>query len=348
MNTLREYSDLRTVPKSELERALELMFARPEDYDVPALVAQYKSLGLKVIGDPTTDRVVRYARDALKHRRPHSAIRLGEGKLCVLTFGRFSDTPKLDRFVAYNTLLKQSDTFDIDDTWMIVIRELMLGGIASADIVGVAGLWREDGPTRGHHRSPDKLRERFLESPRGLYGDWKGRVYLPHLARLGYFDGKVVASNHFYLAFLAGLDSLVTHAAAVLLVTEHDGLEAAFNHHYPDKPLSTLRVGHRDDKRRMKAKEPFFLAEYEAALPRDLTGTLCLVGGGPWSLILCSWLKQRGGVAVDIGSGLDLLAGQMTRSTHRRIADQAAAFAMSHDHGADMTNAWEQPDPSPA
>jgi len=336
------YFDLSKVPESEFDRALELIFARPEDYDVHAQVLYYKDLGLKVIRDPTTSRLRRYARVALEERKPLSAIRVSDGELGVLTFGAFDDTPNLDRFIAVDSLLKQSDSFVLDDTWLLVIRDLLLGAIAQADVVGVPGFWLEDGPTRAFRRSPEKMRASFREWPRGVYGDWKGRIYMPELARQGYLDGKVVGSNYFYLAFLSGLDELVSLASSVFLMTAHPNLEEAFRRRYPDKPLRSLRIGRRDDPRRRKSRTPYFLAEYHDALPRDLTGALCLVGGGPWSLIYCSWIRQRGGVALDIGSGADLLAGEITRSVHRRIGDDAHKYSLVDD------TTEGTPEPSPA
>jgi hypothetical protein len=65
------------------------------------------------------------------------------------------------------------------------------------------------------------------------------------------------------------------------------------------------------------ADNPHFLSDVASALPHDLHGCLCLVGAGPWAEIYCAWIKQRGGVAVDIGSGFDLLDGTITRPIHR-------------------------------
>jgi len=38
-------------------------------------------------------------------------------------------------------------------------------------------------------------------------------------------------------------------------------------------------------------------------------GQLFLIGGGPLGKIYAAWVKQRGGVALDIGSVFDILAG---------------------------------------
>ena len=148
------------------------------------------------------------------------------------------------------------------------------------------------------------MRKAFKSGPRGLYGDWKGRLYMPKLARDGYLDGKVVASNHFYMAFLNSLSRLVHSAASVLLMTGHEGLLPAFQLRFPDREIALLKIGNATDPRRGKLKVPYFLQDYHDAMPEDLTGVLCLVGGGPWSLIYCSWIRQRGGVAKVRDQGL--------------------------------------------
>lgn len=316
------------MPEAELEKAADLLFADEKLYDVAETVASYKALGLKVIRSPDTDKLARYAREALANRKPFSAIRVSDGEFCVLAYGEFEDTPTLDRFIAVLSLAKQSDSFDLGELWLMTIREMMVGSIAGADIVGVSGFWNEDGPTRGFRRDPDKMRRAFESGPRGLYGDWKGRTYMPRLAQAGYLDGKIIASNHFYLSFLSSLPRLVKNAVSVMLMTGHAALLPAFRARFPDTEVTLLKIGNASDPRREKAKHPYFLQDYQEAMPKDLTGVLCLVGGGPWSLIYCSWIKQRGGVALDIGSGFDLLAGKITRSTHRRIADKAESYAL--------------------
>ena len=64
---------------------------------------------------------------------------------------------------------------------------------------------------------------------------------------------------------------------------------------------------------------PNFLASFEKMLRHDLAGSLVLVGAGPWAEFYCTVAKQRGAVAVDIGSGFDLLSGRNTRPFHRLL-----------------------------
>jgi hypothetical protein len=43
-------------------------------------------------------------------------------------------------------------------------------------------------------------------------------------------------------------------------------------------------------------------------------GNVFLVGAGGLGKVYCNWIKQRGGVAIDMGSILDGWAGLITRS----------------------------------
>ena len=50
-----------------------------------------------------------------------------------------------------------------------------------------------------------------------------------------------------------------------------------------------------------------------------LGGTLTLIGAGPWAEIYCDEVKKRGGVAIDIGSGFDILSGHFSRPVHGKV-----------------------------
>ena len=46
-------------------------------------------------------------------------------------------------------------------------------------------------------------------------------------------------------------------------------------------------------------------------------GALCLVGAGVVGKIYCNWFRDRGGVAMDVGSVMDSFAGYQTRGVNR-------------------------------
>ena len=50
---------------------------------------------------------------------------------------------------------------------------------------------------------------------------------------------------------------------------------------------------------------------------QDLSGCLCLVGGGIVGKTYCNWFRDRGGIAIDMGSVFDQWAGYVTRGPER-------------------------------
>jgi hypothetical protein len=84
---------------------------------------------------------------------------------------------------------------------------------------------------------------------------------------------------------------------------------------YPYVDFEYIPVGDTVDR----SNRPTFLFKIFAALPQDMSGCLCLIGAGPWAEIYCTWVKQRGGVALDIGSGFDLLDGKLLRPIHKLL-----------------------------
>jgi hypothetical protein len=125
-----------------------------------------------------------------------------------------------------------------------------------------------------------------------------------------------LASAHLHFGILSHLPDLFAKAERVLLVSNRSEAMDALMRQYPGHRIDRIAVG---TGRRPFPAAPHFLGIVEAALPRDLRGCLCLVGAGPWAEIYCGWLKQRGGVGVDLGSGFDLLAGKITRPVHRSL-----------------------------
>jgi hypothetical protein len=112
-----------------------------------------------------------------------------------------------------------------------------------------------------------------------------------------------------------------------LLITDRIGLEVTLASRFPDKPLELLAVG-----RPRAAGEPGipdFLLEVDRKLPLDMRGCCCLIGAGPWAEIYCGWVRQRGGVAIDIGSGFDLLDGAVSRPIHTELGlDRTNRYAL--------------------
>lgn len=50
-----------------------------------------------------------------------------------------------------------------------------------------------------------------------------------------------------------------------------------------------------------------------------IKGAPCLVGAGVIGKIYCNWFRDRGGIAIDVGAVMDLLAGRRTRGKERGV-----------------------------
>lgn len=273
----------------------------------------YESCGLEVLPDARGAEISERILRAIATRRPLSVIRLGDSEMNIMSFGAFHETPALDRHVVEAVVRDYDSTFRMSPPWFPVLREMMVSAVATADIVGVLGL----SPLAPEHHEP--MIERFARTPRGIHGHLRARQFLPRYASMGFLDGKLIASAHLYFGIVLNLDRLIAAAENVLLVTSRPGLRDAIALRHPGRPISVIDTVFPEAEEELDA--PLFLARMDAALPADLSGCLCLLGAGVWTEFYCSWIRQRGGIAVDIGSGFDLLDGAVTRPVHRNMSE---------------------------
>ena len=139
-NTTGQYSK-NSIPKEELRVFEKYIRAHPEYYDTEYIRGIYDKQGLKLFLDPFANDLLEPAKEALLKQRPFSAVRIGDGEANFLAFGAYEGTPNMDRYAFAATITNQKDSFRVDETWMLVLRELMRHAVLSADIVGVLGLW---------------------------------------------------------------------------------------------------------------------------------------------------------------------------------------------------------------
>ena len=200
---------------------------------------------------------------------------------------------------------------------------MLLSSVLQADVVGVMGL------ENVQRYSPEEMAERLHGDPRSASGSWRGIDHMLRLGQLGFLRDKVVTTTHLYMGLLDHMDEIVAAAPKILLITNRMEVPEKFRAKFPGKTVECIGLGSRKRNGERFPKTPDFLPTVAAQLPQDMRGTCCLVGAGPWAEIYCSWIKQRGGVAVDLGSGFDLMAGRATRPVHRRLGwDNANPYAL--------------------
>jgi hypothetical protein len=308
----------------EIEYLRSLIRRRPEYLSTDWMIAAYASLGREVLADPFDSSVSRHLIDALRARKPFSVIRLGDGEMNILAWGTDPQTPSLDRFSIKAIVAGQEDSFVPDELWSVVLRELMISAVLQADVVGVLGLWR---PSK--HIGLAGFLALLKKNPRGCSGQWRGLDYMLRWGQTGILRDKIVASAHLYFGVLRHLDEIISHAERIFLITSHVGVAEKLRVKFPTRHFEHIPVGRaRGRPNPGPVSGPQFLLWTAAELPLDLRGCCCLVGAGPWAEFYCTWIKQRGGVAVDIGSGFDLLAGSVSRPVHRALG------SMETDHYA--------------
>ena len=328
-----------TIPPEEFRYFAELVRSHPEYLKTAHIKQVYTSLGLQVLPDPFGSGVSDLTVQALQTGTPLSVIRIGDGEMNILAYGAYPDIPKLSDANFRSLVENQEDSFKLDEFWKFLLRDMLMSSVAQADVVGLVGLWLPPAAEREQESiEPERFIEGMMRQTRGFCGYWQSLDHFPRLVRSSLFKGKIIASWHLYLGVLQSLDRIVPNAERILLLTNHGGVVERMRKKYPRSSVGYIRVGRVKANGGPLPKRPAFLQEVADELPMDMRGCLCLVGAGFWAEIYCTWIKQRGGVAIDIGSGFDLLNGAVRRPIHRALGyDQHNPFTLGEPSGVGGT-----------
>lgn len=300
--------------QADLVRLADELRSRTQVFDVAWLQSALRCNGQKIIADPAGNDIIGLIEVALTERLPYSVIRLGDGEANLITYGRAqSVTPDLDLEVALQIIRMQADRFVPSPDLLLTLRNSLNRSVLSADIVGVLGLWT---PVP---QIVEKILNRLPSDPRGISGQIRGRYLALELINI-LPRSTVFASAHLYVAVLINLDRLLTAAERIVCITGRAAAVGKMRSRRPDVIIEHIAVGSEPICDEIIPSTPAFLDKVRDVLPSNLEGVLYLVGAGPWAKIYCHWIKERGGVGVDIGSGFDLLEGISTRPIHRHFA----------------------------
>ena len=320
---------LETVPQGEIDRFWEYVNDHPECLNQKYVIRTLKKCGCKVIPDPFSSKIVKYIAAKIKTKKPFSVIRIGDAEGNLLAYGAYHGTINLDKHViaAYvQTRFELDDNAEISEIWFVILRELMMVSVLESDIIGCRNLSKttQDIPDADHLYQDGQ--DNYHDYPRGSVGVFRSTDYILRLAASGRLSGKTIGNAHLYFSIVNHLDVLFRHVSDVLCITSRKEAVEKLQGHFPQIKFTWISSGllidpmrHRFHQQNMARFEPSFIADIEANLPDDLHGVLCLVGAGCWAEIYCTMIKRRGGGAIDIGSGFDLLAGEITRPIHRKL-----------------------------
>ena len=211
-----------------------------------------------------------------------SVIRLGDGEGAVLGFPEHAERRDVARFLKV-WLRTDNVPEGALQGFMGELRE----AVANADVVGLPRMGQA---AKGRLWGAV---EKAIET-HGLAGSWESTDTALH---------RLLQHALLYRPLLAGRDF-------VGLVTSRDAADDIGRLFGIGDIRTHLVRGDRDQPGR--AVLPHFPEGYEA-IREDLRvpyrGALFLVGAGAFGKVYCHWIKQRGGIALDIGSMFDSWVG---------------------------------------
>jgi len=296
------------IPKNEIDFLVNTITSNPE-YLNPLFIHNFhKNYTHSQFPDPFSDEVPKLIITAIKSSQPFSVIRIGDGEANLLSYNSHPETPILNFTAANKIISMQQDKFTPTPNNLSNIKSLLHYSIFNADIIGIIGLWRPQ------KRNTADLVSAFYKDQRGISGHWRAIQHLLDMSYSGYLKNKVLASAHLYFSILDNLQEILDSAKKVLIITNISAVNEKLEDNYSTK-VEHISVGHPLSSKR--SAKPIFLNAIKSQLPSNMSNYLCLIGAGPWSEIYCTWVKQRGGVAIDIGTGFDLLDGKITRPIHK-------------------------------
>lgn len=256
---------MKNLPQSEIEAMLQSIRAHPEYGDPEYVTNAYRSQGLKVIPDPFSADIIAPIKQALLAEKGLSVIRIGDGEMNLMSYGAYAHTPHLDDHVVKAILAKQQDAFEVDPVWMIILRDLMMGAVAQADVIGVIGLWRPQGPASTEH-----LARRFLQDHRGISGHWRAMDYMLKLAGQRVFDHKILTSAHLYFSVLEHLHEILPLAQKVLMISDREKVMEKIMSKFPNVDFEYIQVGEFTHSPQAPRDKPDFLSHLFSVLPTDM------------------------------------------------------------------------------
>ena len=300
--------------RDDLARAVRQATSRSEYFDPSRMIREYDRCPKRnFVTDPFDIAAVIPVRKALDERRPWSVVRIGDAEISLLAYGAYADTPLIDRFLADAAITRSGRIRKQNHLWYTVLSDLMMYAVTQADVVGVAGTW---------HAVPHDPREyipTFWDKPMRI-GAFRAMDFMLHLMSRGVLRDKIVAPAHLYFSVLRHLDMLLESVETVFVLSSRHGVTEKLRCKYGG--VKFIHVDADAGKSAGSETDSLdFLMSVHSGLPSDMEGTLSLVGSGIWAEIYCTWIKNRGGVAIDVGSGLDLLDGELTRPVHRRLGE---------------------------
>jgi hypothetical protein len=268
--------------------------------------------GQEYFGKERQGQFIEYLLDKIRKKTPFSSIRTGDGEGNVMLAMRPGQHDLLARFAFDQIWHTMFGKTKISESQKIDFLTEFRCSLVDADFLGV--------PTR-------EQVERRLESAvngtdidiRGGTGVLSNWYWLSENQDILASD-KAMGMCHYHIRLGRALGRLLSEAQFVSAVTCYPELLNVLSSRYNIKPgLEILIPPQASNVERTPEWNhyPFRYHEITRQLERtDLSGHVFVVGAGLLGKIYCSAIKRSGGIALDIGSLIDVLVGVPTRLWH--------------------------------
>lgn len=240
---------------------------------------------------------------------PTSMIRLGDGEgmlLGAVMSRNKVDARKIQRLWWGNEILSDNDI----EIFVSSLEDAM----ASADILGIPG-WnrviRDLNGFRGVLRN---------ESARGIIHVHEA-VRKVAQSNMDTLSRQIITSAHLPmdLNYWNLFDFIFSDVTSCTIITSHSGMPAILSERYGFREVKVIRLSgeyaYLNESEKSNYRPPFPERHNEVmqALDQDVEG-LYLVAAGVLGKTYCHTIKERGGIALDIGALVDYWLGFRTRS----------------------------------
>jgi thioredoxin-like negative regulator of GroEL len=252
--------------------------------------------------------VVAALRQAIAARRPTSLVRVGDGEARFLAY---ADPALRGRLSAVQAELLGDVPFrnwfglaiaDADRWQVARLQAASVMAMEQADILGV---------TAADRLATDGFHFGYLGHLEGLIASVAhGRPEMRLTDAMVHLDLHRAAP--FYGGVLAGIDFLGVvspHPGLAERLARHHGIRACAEYLLPGES----RLPGDKQNRREQPHFPDLYHELYRRIDVPYPGAVFLVAGGMLGKIYCTWIRQRGGIAIDAGSVVDAWMGFNTR-----------------------------------
>ncbi len=256
-------------------------------------------------------------------RTPFSMLRAGDGEGNVLSLALPGSRPERD-MKWLNSVFQMMDGQTISTADGKRIASSMANAFDNADVIGTR-LFRHGDENGVYDETKWFLDVLSKGETRGPVGALKAIQFVESLIddnNNNKDESRILTSAWVHLYFIEQLDTFIKYAEKVIVISGRTELADKFATRYVAKNIEFVGIPLQASDFNTGGRIPHYPRRYNETISKiqeNARGALVLVGAGIFGKMYCDIAKRSGGIALDMGSAFDLLAGAATRPIHERI-----------------------------